>query len=279
MISIRKIRYIIFTLIVSFFAISTYTMADSIITSATREKLTAMNDPKYITAILTYPGIATTTPVTFKAGACPQSKLKDDSQYLLQVINDVNTLPNTYIPKNLVDPRPFIMTAGNVPVCITKTTATQFYNMVQDMKKEGMNLMLVSGYRSFGDQQYLYKKEGPTMNKGQYERVAVGGHSEHQLGTAIDIASMTKSGVAFGTTSESAWIKANAASYGFILSYNENHEEQTGYMYEPWHLRYVGAENAALLNKGDYTLSYKPQFYSYVRMNSLLTKLKEFIQN
>ena len=57
----------------------------------------------------------------------------------------------------------------------------------------------------------------------------------------------------FGYTDEGKWIKDNCYLYGFIIRYPEGKEKITGYMYEPWHLRYVGEELAEkLYNNGDW---------------------------
>jgi D-alanyl-D-alanine carboxypeptidase len=149
--------------------------------------------------------------------------------------------------------------------------------MIESMKSEGLSLMVVSGYRSFADQRKLYSMSATALNSGSYDRVAPAGQSEHQLGTAIDVASLTRSGVAFASSSESDWIETHAHEYGFIISYGEANENRTGYMYEPWHLRYVGLENANILRAGEYTLSYKPDLYSRSWLNAVLTKLKELL--
>ena len=67
------------------------------------------------------------------------------------------------------------------------------------------------------------------------------GHSEHQTGLAFDLNSLDQS---FGQTKEGKWIAANSWKYGFILRYPQDKEAQTGYMYEPWHVRYLGKDVA-----------------------------------
>jgi D-alanyl-D-alanine carboxypeptidase len=149
--------------------------------------------------------------------------------------------------------------------------------MSEAMKKEGLSLIVISGYRSQLDQKFLYDKYAPTMNKGLYHRVAPPGHSEHQLGTTIDVASEFKSGKNFALSDESVWLKNNGHNYGFLISYEEGHEYKTGYMYEPWHIRYVGIQNSTLLHKGDYSLAYKSIYYKKTFMNNLLGNLKDFV--
>lgn len=74
------------------------------------------------------------------------------------------------------------------------------------------------------------------------------GHSEHHTGLAIDLNSLK---TAFGETPEGKWLAEHCAEYGFILRYPKDSEEITGYIYEPWHIRYVGVEFAQELYLGD----------------------------
>ena len=80
------------------------------------------------------------------------------------------------------------------------------------------------------------------------------GHSEHQTGYAVDMASY-RNGVFFEDLNpvEKEWLRENAYKYGFILRYPQGKEEITGFDYEPWHYRYVGNDIAALLyNNGEW---------------------------
>lgn len=248
------------------------------VTEQTQEKIRSLQDVKTLASILIQkkPIVATTT-VVFKTTGCTQSKIKDDSMYFLQIINDEGGLPSSFVPKDLVNIVPHIKTWVKTPICMTRGTAVQLYAMTEDMAKENMTLAVVSAYRSYGDQNMLYKTGSKTLNSGSFDRVAPAGKSEHQLGTALDISTYTISGTSFGTTSESLWLEENAHKYGFVISYNDGSQDKTGYMYEPWHLRYVGVENATLLKEGEYTLSYKSSFYKQSWMQSLLGKLKQYV--
>ena len=73
------------------------------------------------------------------------------------------------------------------------------------------------------------------------------GHSEHQTGLTIDITSESvHEGLteAFGETEEGEWVAQNAHRFGYIIRYPQNRVSETGYQYEPWHLRYVGVKIA-----------------------------------
>ncbi len=86
------------------------------------------------------------------------------------------------------------------------------------------------------------------MGQDQAERISARpGHSEHQMGTAIDFTSASAGyglGEGFAQTPEGAWLSQNAPRFGFVMSYPAGKESVTGYAYEPWHFRYVGIDVA-----------------------------------
>ena len=97
------------------------------------------------------------------------------------------------------------------------------------------------------------KRIGQLGNSETGSRAARPGHSEHQLGTTIDITSdgLTDVDQSWGATPTGQWIAGNAYKYGFLLSYPADASNSTCSDYEPWHLRYVGrAEAAAVINAG-----------------------------
>lgn len=265
-------------------AFSTIVLAE--IAPSVKEKIFGLETLQSINTLLvtaTTSATSTSKIKLFSAGKCAQASSKlDDSAYMLQVINDTSGLPKTYVPKKLVDVRPRIDTTDGALVCVTEQTALSLYDMMKAMTREGLYMSVVSGYRSYAEQAKTHKELAPKMNKsktGSYDRVALPGYSEHQLGTAVDVASETKSGVDFGLTRESVWIKTNAHKYGFIVSYDQGAEDKTGYMYEPWHLRYVGIENATLLKEGNYSLAYKSTYYKQTWLNTLLARLKDSLKS
>ena len=107
------------------------------------------------------------------------------------------------------------------------------------------------------DRQYFYrglkKHRGNCIGKTEADRVSARpGHSEHQLGLAIDVNSCYNS---FADTKEGKWLAANCYKYGFILRYpSYAAEKYTGYAYEPWHIRYLGEELALKVTQSGLTL-------------------------
>ena len=114
--------------------------------------------------------------------------------------------------------------------------------MQADASVLGLNLKLISGYRSYEKQSELYnnyvKKDGEKI-ANTYS--AKPGYSEHQTGLAFDIGKVDSS---FANTKEAKWIEENAHLYGFIVRYPKNKTSITGYIYEPWHVRYLGIDTA-----------------------------------
>lgn len=125
-------------------------------------------------------------------------------------------------------------------------------------EETGATLKAVSGYRSYGRQSTIYsnKVESVGSKEKADEYVARPGASEHQLGMAMDVGQKDKTNLnqAFGKTTGGKWIAEHCWEYGFILRYQEGWEEITGYQSEPWHVRYVGVENALLLRDADVPL-------------------------
>jgi D-alanyl-D-alanine carboxypeptidase len=110
---------------------------------------------------------------------------------------------------------------------------------------------IVSAYRSYNTQTNTYN--GYVAQYGQATAdtfSARPGHSEHQTGLAVDVGNANgdcELEICFGSTNFGEWLKNNAPSYGFIIRYPEGKESATGYQYEPWHLRFVGQDTAALI--------------------------------
>ncbi|MBC7766474.1 M15 family metallopeptidase [Arenimonas sp.] len=112
--------------------------------------------------------------------------------------------------------------------------------MIDDAKKEGLNPLVVSAYRSFRIQAQLKSRNKVTYGANTANRfVAEQGYSEHQLGTTVDLTNPSVAGasLAFERAKEFVWLQNNAYKYGFILSYPKGNAY---YAYEPWHWRFVG---------------------------------------
>ena len=118
-------------------------------------------------------------------------------------------------------------------------------------KKEGLNIYISSGFRSYNKQKSLYNGYVSSDGKTKADTYSARpGHSEHQSGLAFDVNQINSS---FDNTKEAKWLHKNCYKYGFILRYPKNKTNETGYIYESWHYRYVGVELATkLYNNGDW---------------------------
>ena len=121
----------------------------------------------------------------------------------------------------------------------------------------GLVLLARSAYRSYELQGRIY--ETLVEELGQEEAdlwVARAGHSEHQTGLALDVSTIFPDGieVSFGDTFESIWLRDNAPRFGFIISFPEGREADTGFAHEPWHIRYVGVEAATEIYENNWIL-------------------------
>ena len=117
-----------------------------------------------------------------------------------------------------------------------------FDKMQADAYELGLNIYISSGFRSYDYQSGLYQRYVDQSGQEAADRFSARpGHSEHQTGLAFDLNSITD---AFKDTDEGKWVTENCHNYGFIIRYPADKESVTGYMYEPWHIRYLGEETA-----------------------------------
>lgn len=140
---------------------------------------------------------------------------------------------------------------------VDRRIAADLLEMLEDGKKEGYDILIVSSFRTMKKQTQLYerkveqmKSQGYSQEKAREEAgkiVAVPGTSEHQLGLAVDLADAgyTTLDQRQEQTASYRWLVSHCAEYGFILRYPNEKTEITGIIYEPWHFRYVGKEAAA----------------------------------
>ncbi len=159
------------------------------------------------------------------------------------VVNKTYSLPSNFAPNNLVTINGYIKVVDYVK--------NSFNELKSDASSIGLNIYASSGYRSYSDQKYIYnnyvKMDGQEKADTYSARA---GYSEHQTGLAIDVNTID---MTFDNTEESIWLKENCYRYGFIIRYPKNKDSITGYMYEPWHIRYVGKELAKkLYNDGQW---------------------------
>jgi D-alanyl-D-alanine carboxypeptidase len=133
---------------------------------------------------------------------------------------------------------------------MTAETRTAYEALRDAAGAAGRRVSAASAYKSIEYQKGVYNKY--VMEEGKEAAdsfVARAGHSEHHLGTAIDLAGSEGTTKGFAGTPEAAWVAENAWNYGFILRYTEANQDVTGYTPEPWHITFVGTEAAAIMRE------------------------------
>ncbi|MCZ8534368.1 M15 family metallopeptidase [Psychrobacillus psychrodurans] len=141
----------------------------------------------------------------------------------------------------------------------SKEARAAFQEMAAEATLSGYDLIAFSTYRSFDYQTQLYDRYVTNDGQDAADRYSARpGYSEHQTGLAFDIGEQHFeqhfAKESFGETEAGKWVAANAHKYGFIMRYPNGSEKITGYMYEPWHFRYVGEELAVQVYEANVTL-------------------------
>lgn len=175
------------------------------------------------------------------------------------LVNKEFSLPVNYRAKDLIKPDvKFSFDEKNEKQLMRKEAAEALHNMFESAKKEGVEITAVSGFRSYQRQKQVFTAEVAASGAEHAQQaVAEPGKSEHQTGLTMDISSAENQfqlNEDFEKTAAGKWLAKNSAEYGFILRYPKGKEKATGYMFEPWHFRYVGVDIAKDINKRGLTL-------------------------
>lgn len=167
------------------------------------------------------------------------------------LVNKHRQLSSEYVPDDLVTiDEEYVKTDEEIE--IERNVAKAFYDMAEAASKEGLELMVSSGYRSYKDQEEITNTYLELYGQNYVDNyVAKPGFSEHQTAMSLDIAS--KSVNTFVNSDEYTWMMDNAYKYGFILRYPKSKEDITGYKCEAWHYRYVGKKIAKYIKENNIT--------------------------
>lgn len=190
----------------------------------------------------------------------------------LVLVDKKHPLPVGYVPPELVKldgNNPATGTSASYVISrndlsLTPETEKILEVMASDAREEGITLVVSSTYRSYDYQKSIYERNVRLYGQKVTDRESArAGHSQHQLGTAIDFGSITDD---FEYTKPGQWLFANAKKYGFSLSFPKGMEPVTGYRYECWHYRYIGVNACNLQEKWfDDVQQYMLEFINYWR--------------
>jgi zinc D-Ala-D-Ala carboxypeptidase len=172
------------------------------------------------------------------------------------VLDTLYRLPADFAPPRLVSTRRAGLQSGYevIPEVIPDLRALH-----QASIDDGAEIAVRWAYRSYGEQAGAFAYWVRDAGRRRALQVSARpGHSEHQLGTAIDFRSADSLKAPWeyddwGRTRPGRWMKENAWRFGFVMSYPEGRTDESCYAYEPWHYRYVGREIAAAIEESGLT--------------------------
>jgi D-alanyl-D-alanine carboxypeptidase len=221
-------------------------------------------DSLQVGQVLTIPGV-TVTPIPTAAPTNGETPVPTETEPpptanvdRLTLVDKQHSLPALYIPQDIT-PVPAAYAAPGYTATMSADALAPLEQMLDAASAAGYVVRVVSGFRSYADQQYTYNYWVQQLGEAEANRIsAQPGHSEHQLGTTADLGSSSlgwdlQDG--FGNLPEGQWLAAHAAEYGFVISYPQGKEDVTGYAYEPWHFRYLGTDVATAYEASGLTLN------------------------
>ena len=164
------------------------------------------------------------------------------------LVDRSHSLPSEYVPEDLVPLHDYgVPTLGGDVPRLRREAAEHLGRLVESAAADREKLVVASAFRSYEEQQRSHQRLIGILGADAGRLSATPGHSQHQLGTAVDFTNAAagyKLGMPFAKTSAYWWLEHHAWEYGFVLAYPRGEKEQTGYRWEPWHYRYVGVRDA-----------------------------------
>lgn len=208
-------------------------------------------------AMLESAAAQTAAPTTTPSPTPNQAVANDDMPML---VNRQYAVPNGYAPDNLVVMNTYcdsaIVTIKEDNTRGQREAVDALMAMLRAAHGDGVTVWQISeGYRTTERQQELFDEAVAeyrrTNNLSASDAasaarltVADPGQSEHHTGLAFDI---TVPGTYFRDTEQAKWLAEHCWDYGFIIRYQEEKQPITGYMAEPWHVRYVGTAHSLIM--------------------------------
>ncbi|MBN7774310.1 M15 family metallopeptidase [Clostridium aminobutyricum] len=174
----------------------------------------------------------------------PTALTNDINKGLLILVNKQHAVDKEYKPSDLTAIKYYAEDRSPSSRYMREEAAQAFNQMSEAAAQEGYTIVVTTAYRSYEFQTQLYNNYVNTYGQAAADTFsAQPGKSEHQTGLSADVSSpsvhyeLTKKYI---DTAEGKWLNDNAHKFGFIIRFPLGKEDITGYMYEPWHVRYVG---------------------------------------
>ena len=191
----------------------------------------------------------------------PLSSVSDD---LLVLVNKKYHVNQSYAPNDLVVVDRFVQGVGDPSQgtnAMRRVAAEALNRMLDAAAAQGFDMKLRTGYRSYSYQEMLFNSYARNYGENEANKYSArAGQSEHQTGLACDLGAASQGYELrddFGESPEGKWIKDHCCEYGFILRYIDGTltsvGQHTGYIYEAWHVRYVGIEAAKIITENGWT--------------------------
>ena len=191
-----------------------------------------------------------------KAAKKRENPLTEDTGDILMIVNKEYGLSEEYKPNDLTKVEHCDFSVGS-DEChqLKKEPAEAIEEMFAAAREDGYEIIMRTGYRSYGYQAALYESYKEQDGEEAADKYSARpGSSEHQSGLCCDVGIEGKDLNTFEGTDEAKWIADNSWKYGFVVRYPQDKEDITGYMYEAWHIRYVGKEAAKYMHEKNLTL-------------------------
>ena len=178
--------------------------------------------------------------------------LSSDSEGLLLLVDKAHFLPASYVPADLVSlsdaaAQGRSYTVSRDGLSLRQVAESALEKMAAAARQDGVTLLASSTYRSYEYQVTVYNRIVAEIGREEADRESARpGASQHQLGTVVDFGSITDD---FAETRAGRWLDENAHLFGWSLSFPQGYEAVTGYRWECWHYRYLGASALELQRK------------------------------
>ena len=184
-------------------------------------------------------------------------KVISDGDYILALVTKETKLKSDYEPADLIEIPGYLSISPDRNFMLRQVALEPLKALWHNAKKDGVILRVRSAYRSYQTQEQLFNDYAGRHGEEEANRFSARpGQSEHQLGTTVDFGGTEVDLTAnFADTSQGKWLSKNAHYFGFAMSYPEGKEHITGYIYEPWHYRYIGVDKAVEWKESGLVLS------------------------